>query len=69
MLAFPGAAKPTLTVTYKCADGHHSIRWYEIPAPVPCDVLCSACGGVAVVEFDEKERHRKLLSGLDQYLI
>lgn len=69
MQAFPDAAKPTIAVTYRCAEGHHDIRWWQIPIAIPCDVSCAICGAVAVIEPDERRRHKSLLTGLDKYLM
>jgi hypothetical protein len=69
MQAFPKQAKPMLAVTYKCADGHHDIRWWEIPTAIPRDVMCCVCGGVSVVGHDEKQRHKHLHTELERWLV
>lgn len=69
MVAFPKQAKPTLAVTYKCSSGHHNIRYWELPNTIPSDVLCTACGWPAWIEECERERHRRLRTGLERHLV
>ena len=69
MLTVSVAPTTTLAVTYKCGESHHDIRFWRLPTVIPSDVVCVICGGVSVVDYHEKQRHKRLLTGLDRWFI
>ncbi len=69
MERYQSAVQPiTLAVTYKCNVGHHSIRYWRVPARIPQDVPCGVCGWPALIPRQELERHARLRTHLAEWL-
>jgi hypothetical protein len=64
------AASPatTLSVTYRCSEGHHDVRFYNARLPVDRTVTCGICGCPSVITIEELERHARLLDTLAERL-
>jgi hypothetical protein len=71
MHTFPNAAPAQLAVTYICVKGHINVRYWRLPCPVHAKVRCTAhtCGESATIPVAERQRHAKLMTGLDAHLV
>ena len=69
MQSFPKAQPNSISVTYVCDQGHHDIRHWRVPCPVHRNIVCSICKGPATISATERQRHARLLTGLDGYLV
>jgi hypothetical protein len=70
MQTFPRVLPKSIAVTYVCDQGHIHIRHWRLPCPVDRSIACSICKGKqATISATERQRHARLLTGLDGYLV
>lgn len=71
MHTFPNSAPAQLAVTYVCKRGHINVRYWRLPCPVHSKVRCNAqlCSEKATISTAERQRHARLMTGLDGYLV
>jgi hypothetical protein len=63
----PPPAVNSIAVTYRCADGHHDVRFYR-EGPIARTVSCTICGCSAEIRQKEYARHKRLLTPLKGWM-